>query len=181
MDYKTLYEIDLGNYQLVMVIIPITFLFLGVFTARQIKKYGFSPPFGFLKLHSQGFINNYTRFFSIMVAFFGFIILIVFFIKIPISIMDKKEIKDALENGNVMVVNGKVIEFMPAKNINVDSESFRINDVKFEYSEYEDIYGYHTTSKHNKIIKENGQDLRITYYRLKGKIIILKIEEPINY
>lgn len=181
MDYKTLYEIDFGYYQLSLIIIPIAIILMGVLAARLIKKYGFTLPIGFPKLFPQGFLNIYTRFFSILVAFFGLIVLIAFLIKIPLSIMEKKEIKDAMKKGKVIVVTGEVNGFSPARDINVDTEKFSINNVQFEYSEFEDIYGYHTTSEQNKIIKGNGQNLRITYYRFKGKKIILKIEELTNY
>jgi len=181
MDYKTLYEIDFGNYQFQLILIPIVIIFIGIISARLIKRNGFSLPSWIPRFYSQGFLNNYTRFFSILVTLFGFIFLIVFLIKIPISIIDKNEIKNAIEDGNVMIVKGKVTGYSPVSDSNVDSEKFSINNVNFEYSENEDTYGYHTTTNQNKIIKENGQDLKITYYRFKGKNIILKIEELINY
>ena len=181
MGYKVLYEIEFGNLQLQVIMIPIVLIFLGLIGARIIKKYGFSVPRWFPKFYSQTFLNNYTRFLSMLVALFGVIVLVVLLIKIPMTLFERKELKDAIASRNVMTVEGKIYNFSPAIDGERDTESFLIDGVKFKYSDYDDSYGYHKTSKQNGVIKGDGQYLRITYCSLKGKKIILKIEKIINY
>lgn len=76
-----------------------------------------------------------------------------------------RKIKKAIENNEILYVSGEVTEFKTPslKWGNHESESFKINDIEFEYLENES-YGYARIAKNNGIINKNGQKLKIGYY-----------------
>ena len=58
-----------------------------------------------------------------------------------------------------------------------DMESFTINGVEFEFSDFELQSGYHTAASHGGVIKENGQYLEIRYVHTDDYTYILYIAE----
>jgi hypothetical protein len=181
MNYKVIYELELGTIQYQILIIPIAIIFFGLLWARLIKKYGFKSPLEFLGI--KPLINPVlaNRLGGKIIAGFGFIVLVALLIKIPIEIIDKKEIKNALTNGEIRVIEGKINNYYSSDKTHSDFESWEIDGIEFKNSDYDDSYGYHQSSKLNEIIKGNNQYLRISYYNLKDENIILKIEELIDY
>ena len=181
MNYKVIYELELGAIQYQLLIIPISIIFFGFLLARLIKKFGFKTPLEFVGIKPLISSDLRGRFIAYLITGFGFIVLIVLLIKIPIAIIEKKEIKNAIANGQIQVVEGKVEYYYPLDINNSTSESWEIGGVVFNYSDYNKFYGYHATSKLSEVLNGNNQYMRISYYKLKGENLILKIEELINY
>ena len=100
----------------------------------------------------------------IMIIFVGMFSFVVYSLYIhPFS--NYRKIKKAIENNEILYVSGEVTEFKTPslKWGNHESESFKINDIEFEYLENES-YGYAKIAKNNGIINKNGQKLKIGYY-----------------
>lgn len=58
-----------------------------------------------------------------------------------------------------------------------NKESFRIGEVKFEYSDYDETgLGYNRSTSHGGIITGNGQQFKIGYVKYKNKNFIVRIE-----
>ena len=55
-------------------------------------------------------------------------------------------------------------------------ETFSVDGVKFEYSDYLITKGFHQTSQRGGPITGNGQKVRISYTTIDNLNIILKIE-----
>ena len=100
----------------------------------------------------------------IMIIFVGMFSFVVYSLYIhPFS--NYRKIKKAIENNEILYVSGEVTEFKTPsiKWGNHESESFKINDIEFEYLENES-YGYARIAKNKGIINKNGQKLKIGYY-----------------
>jgi len=78
-------------------------------------------------------------------------------------------------DGYSKVVEGEVCDFIPSMVIN-GTESFHINDVLFEYSNYEITFAYRKTAFYNGFIKNDGQMVRIHYITRDNINYIFKIE-----
>ena len=100
----------------------------------------------------------------IMIIFVGMFSFVVYSLYIhPFS--NYRKIKKAIENNEILYVSGEVTEFKTPslKWGNHESESFKINDIEFEYLENES-YGYARIAKNKGIINKNVQKLKIGYY-----------------
>jgi len=88
-------------------------------------------------------------------------------------------IKALYDNDNLQVVEGYVDDFKsPSENDlwgGHTCESFYVNDVYFEYTNYAS-YGYCTYAEQGGIIQKEGQYVRIKYYTSYGENIICYIE-----
>ena len=82
-------------------------------------------------------------------------------------------------NGEYQVVEGVVEHFDPMPAEGHKHESFDIDGVRFEYSDYREQPGYHQARSHHGVITGDGQHLRIRYIWYDDSIgnIILYIEE----
>lgn len=81
----------------------------------------------------------------------------------------------AYSKGEYQIVEGYVENFNPMPYEGHARESFEINGVVFEYSDYKIQPGYNNTKSHGGVIKENGQHLKIGYVYLNethGNIIV---------
>ena len=91
--------------------------------------------------------------------------------------MGYKEIVAQIENGNVHIEEGKISNYKPIDTSNHASlETFELNGVKFAYSDYHRISGYHHACANGGIICEEGQEIRLSYYTKEGLNYIIKIE-----
>jgi hypothetical protein len=83
----------------------------------------------------------------------------------------------ALEKGDYSVVEGAVSDFKPMPYEGHAEEQFRVNEVHFSYSDYEDSPGFNRTASHGGPIRE-GMTVRITYSDTcsGGQRCILKLE-----
>lgn len=82
-----------------------------------------------------------------------------------------------IDNKTYMVVEGKIENFKPAQQSPNHFESFTVNGIKFRYSDFVIIDGFHKTSRNNGPIIKNGQYVRIGYAKIDDKNVILKLEK----
>ena len=93
--------------------------------------------------------------------------------------MGYKEIVAQIENGDVHIEEGKISNYKPIDTSNHASlESFELNGVKFAYSDYHRISGYHHACANGGIICKEGQEIRLSYYTKEGLNYIIKVETP---
>ena len=85
----------------------------------------------------------------------------------------------AYQRGQYEIVEGYVENFVPMPPGGHARESFEINGVYFEYSDYNITSGYRNTKSHGGVITGNGQYLKIgyIYYNETYGNIIVYIEE----
>ena len=70
---------------------------------------------------------------------------------------------DRIASEDVYVVEGYVENFHPMPREGHDHESFEINGVYFEYSDYKVMNGYNNSASHGGVVTKNGQYLKIKY------------------
>lgn len=73
---------------------------------------------------------------------------------------DYKELRDALQEGKTVVIEGKVENFIPMPKAGHSNESFTVAGHKFEYSDYEITAGFNKTKAHEGPIR-SGTYVRI--------------------
>lgn len=83
----------------------------------------------------------------------------------------------AYRNDDYQIVEGYVENFDPMPYGGHKDETFEINGVKFGYSDYTIMIGYHNTKSHGGVIRDNGQYLKIGYIQYNNENIIVYIEE----
>lgn len=83
----------------------------------------------------------------------------------------------ALRGSRAAIVEGIVTNFHPMPYTGHAEESFEVNGVRFEYSDYGVTAGFNNTASHGGPIRE-GLLVRIWHY--KGKILRLDIKEEPN-
>lgn len=94
-------------------------------------------------------------------------------------------IKEKIYKEEYSIVEGKVEDYN-IKRGKPRSESFTINEVKFNYSNSDFSYGYHVMASEGGPIYRNGQHVRIVYYSTnnpnasfwdKNYILIIEIKK----
>ncbi len=83
----------------------------------------------------------------------------------------------AYQNDDYQIVEGYVENFDPMPYGGHKYESFEIDGVKFEYTDYRIMIGYHNAKSHGGVIRDNGQYLKIGYIHYGNENIIVYIEE----
>ena len=83
----------------------------------------------------------------------------------------------AYKNNDYQIVEGYVENFDPMSHGGHKNETFEINGVKFGYSDYTIMIGYHNAKSHGGVIRDNGQYLKIGYVHYNNENIIVYIEE----
>ena len=73
------------------------------------------------------------------------------------------ELKERVARENLYVVEGYVENYHPMPREGHDLESFEINGVYFEYSDFKVINGYNNSASHGGVVTRNGQYLKIKY------------------
>ena len=81
------------------------------------------------------------------------------------------------KSGSYSTVEGYVKNFDPMPVQGHKQESFTINGVKFSYTDFSTIQGYHNARSKGGVIRGNGQHLKIKYITYKNKNYIMYIEE----
>ena len=91
--------------------------------------------------------------------------------------IEYKQIVEQIKKGDVEIQQGKISEYKPIDLSNHGSlESFSINGVKFAYSDYHRISGYHHACVNGGLICEEGQEIRISYYTKNNINYIVKLD-----
>ncbi len=83
----------------------------------------------------------------------------------------------AYQNDDYQIVEGYVENFDPMPYGGHKLETFEINGVKFKYSDYRIMIGYHNAKSRGGVIKGDGQYLKIGYVYYGNENIIVYIEE----
>ena len=151
-NYKVAYEISSAGLEMgISSILPIMFIIIGFivgiynlkFTSKDYPKRTKNMIFGF--------------------AFgcFGFFFLM---IGSPMTRSHFHKTNELYKNNKFKTIEGKIENFDPMPKAGHKHESFTINGVYFEYSDYYLAYhGFNNTASHGGPITHNGQELRLGY------------------
>lgn len=167
MEYKTIFEFEapkissLYNLIILFIIIMIGFGF-AFLTKRTNKEYSLQR---LLKI-----------FFGYMLGGIATLMLIVSLIRLPEIISYQRELRETIETENYLIAEGEIENFIDRPESGHIFESFTVNGVFFEYSDYIVINGFHQTSRNNGPLKQNGQEVRISYMKKDNENVIMKIE-----
>ena len=117
-------------------------------------------------------INKYKKF-TIGVAFLA---LIIASISGFIQYKEFKSIVEKIEKGETKTIIGEVNSFNSLDINNHSSyESFVVSGVKFFFSDYHRVNGYHHACINGGVICDEGQNLKLEYYTEGNRNFIVKI------
>ena len=162
MDYKTVFEITDKGFEMIT-LMPLLFVIVGIGISWFNIKYNKS--------------TSSKRKFTIVFGFiFSGFALIMLLLTVPSSIANRNKTKKIFENKEYQIVEGIIEDFHPMPYSGHEHESFTVNSVHFEYSDYYIFYGFNNTASHGGPLKQNGQEVRLSYITVNGENRILKIE-----
>jgi hypothetical protein len=162
MDYKIVYEV-INEEMKTNWLMPILFILIGLGISIYNIKYNKKTSFG----------KRYSIVFGFV--FSGFALLFTL-LTTPSAIRGYKTL-EIYKNGDYKVIEGKIANFNPMPYGGHINESFTVNGISFEYSDFdESYYGFNNTASHGGPIKKDGQQVRISYIFQGDKNIILKLE-----
>lgn len=162
MDYKTVFEITDKGFE-TMKLMPLLFVIIGIGISWFNIKYNKS--------------TSPKKKFTIVFGFiFSGFALIMSLLTIPSEISNRRKTNSIYENKEYEIVEGKIENFVPMPYSGHSHESFAVNGVHFEYSDYYIFYGFNNTASHGGPLKEDGQQVRLSYITVHGENRILKIE-----
>jgi len=163
-----LYEVGF-QFNFIM-LVPIIMLVFFILFPRLLRS-------GFMGKENVGkYSERYVRIFQIMaITFIVFVSVICYWGQFDMY----RKVKIAYDNGEYEIVEGYVENFEPMPYEGHAQESFDIEGVHFEYSDYTITTGYHNAKSHGGVIHGNGQHLKIgyVYYGSEHGNIIVYIEE----
>ena len=152
-NYQTLFDISQKGYQWWHPAFGLIFVSIGLIIWK------FSDKFSHKK---------YTRYFGIVYTAFSGLWTLVVGIG---TYSDYSSLQQIYREGRSRLVEGKVENFHPMPYTGHDLESFTVNGVKFNYSDYVITPAFNNTSSHSGPIRE-GLQVRIHYWNNA----ILKLE-----
>ena len=162
MDYKTVFEVTDKGFEMIT-LMPLLFVVIGIGISWFNIKYNKS--------------TSSKRTFTIVFGFiFSGFALLMLLLTLPSEITNRNRTQRIFENKEYKVVEGKIENFHPMPYSGHDHESFTVNGVHFEYSDYYIFYGFNNTASHGGPLKGNGQEVRLSYITVDGENRILKIE-----
>jgi hypothetical protein len=88
----------------------------------------------------------------------------------------KSFVKDAIANKKIKIVEGVITQFDPMPSGGHKEESFSVNNVRFEYSDFLVIQGFNNTKSYGGPINGDGDSVRISYYTKDNDNYIVKLE-----
>jgi len=163
MDYKIVFEITNNSIGELSFILPgIIFVLIGAGLIKFRNKLAQDKP--------RVFVNFFTF------LFFGFAVFWTISAGTNIWIQHSS-LYDNYKKGNYKVVEGLVENFDPMPHSGHKLESFTVNGVKFEYSDYMVTSGFNNTASHGGPIKE-GLQVKISY--IGNNILKLEIKQDTN-
>jgi len=105
---------------------------------------------------------------SLSGLFFAFVLFV--------NLAEYFETKRSYDQKSYKIVEGRVANYHPMPAGGHDSERFTVNDIRFEFSDYDaSDYGYNNTASEGGVIRSNLY-VRITYFNNGDKNVILKLE-----
>ncbi len=162
MDYITVFEITDKGFDM-NTLMPLLFLVIGIGVSWFNIKYN----------KSKSPKRKFTIIFGFIFSGFALIVLL---LTIPSSLADRNRIQKIFENNEYQVVEGLIENFHPMPHNGHDVESFTINGVYFEYSDFKLVYSFNNTASHGGPLRRNGQQVKLSYINLNGENRILKVE-----
>ena len=162
MGYKTVFEVTDKGFDMIT-LMPLLFVVIGVGISWFNIKYN----------KSKSPKRKFTIVFGFIFSGFALLMLL---LTVPSSLANRNRTQKIFENQEYQVVEGKIEDFHPMPHSGHDVESFTVNGVYFEYSDYMLVYGFNNTASHGGPIKRNGQQVRLSYITVNGDNRILKIE-----
>lgn len=166
MEYITVYEYVNESNSLLHLI---SLLILTIF--------GFTAAFSIKRLiKTYSFFRQFIIFFCYLVGGISLIMLTVMLFNIPNIKRNESELRKIIETRSFHVVEGKIEDFSHSNRGGQIFESFRVQGIKFEYSDFITNEGFHQTSKNGGPIIKNGQQVKISYYVKNNENLILKLE-----
>ena len=166
MEYTTIYEFTFGTSNLFHLFGILLFVLTGFgfsfYTKRSDKKFSL--------------MRQFKIFFGYLLGGVALIMLTIGIIRIPKTISYERELNEIIKTQNFLIVQGEIENFTHRPESGHVFESFTVQGVKFEYSDYIVINGFHQTSENNGPIRENGQQVRISYIERNNETLIMKLE-----
>jgi hypothetical protein len=89
-------------------------------------------------------------------------------------------VRKTLREKTYLTVSGDIENFDPMPAGGHKYESFEVKGVRFEYSDFEIIEGFHNTCSHGGPICENGQIVEINYVTINNRNFIIKLRINTN-
>ncbi len=162
MDYKTVFEVTDKGLDTISWI-PLLFVAIGVGVSWFNFKYN----------KSKSPKRKFAIVFGLFISGFACVMLL---LTLPSSLADRNKTQKIFENKAYRVVEGAIEDFNPMPPSGHAVESFTVNGVYFEYSDFMSVYGFNNTASHGGPLKRNGQQVRLSYITVNGVNRILKIE-----
>ena len=166
MDFVTVYEYHPHSSNVLALLPILLFLMVGIAFVVGVKKV-------FTK---YSIFRQVILFFGYVFSFIAGTFLILTLVKSPSIIKDERQFNDILKNKTYNVIEGEIQAFSPMPVNKPGHESFLLRGVKFSYSDYVVIDGFHQTSAAGGPIKANGQIVRISYITVDDINLIVKLE-----
>lgn len=161
MDYKTVFEITEKGLDMFF-FMPILFVLIGIGISWFNIKYN----------KSTSSKKQFTIVFGFVFSGFALLFMLA---TLPSELLTRKETKKIFEKKEYKVVEGQIENFNPMPHSGHAMESFTVNGVYFEYSDFVVHYGFNNTASHGGPIKRNGQQVRLSYISRNEDNRILKI------
>jgi hypothetical protein len=158
-DYTTVYTY-IPNSTFPFWAFGLIFIFISLLLARA-----------FYKIHGT-ILNIKSIFALIMFSFSLFWTLVVYFG----DAKSKNFATESIANGKLKVTEGIITNFDPMPGGGHKMESFSVNNVYFEYSDFLVIEGFNNTKSHGGPINGDGDSVRISYYTKDNDNYIVKLE-----
>ena len=153
------------KFDFVLLMIPCMLIFIAVFPFILKKSWDEKSPVTSLKTV------------KIFCAFAFCFVLLLSVVSGIAQINMYKNVVGAYKNGEYIIVEGYVQDFVPMPYEGHSEESFEIEGVSFSYSDYYIQSGYNNSKSHGGVIEGNGQHLKIGYVVDNGENIIVYIEQ----
>lgn len=162
MGYKTVFEVTDKGFDMTL-LMPLLFVIIGLGISLFNIKYN----------KSTSSKKQFTIIFGFIFSAFG---LLISLLTIPSSISSQQKTKAIFENKEYKIVEGEIENFNPMPYEGHTVESFTVNGIYFEYSDYILWNAFNNTASHGGPIKNNGQLVRLSYITVDEENRILKIE-----
>lgn len=108
---------------------------------------------------------------------FGILAIVLSITSTYVQYKEYTDVVEIIESSKTSTTEGEVSELKPIDLKNHGSfESFTVDGVKFIYSDYHRIQGYHHTCELGGVICKEGQLVKLEYYEDKGFNYIVRIE-----
>lgn len=107
----------------------------------------------------------------------GFAAIILSTVAASLEYMEYSDLVEKIETNQVETTEGKIENYKALDTTNHGAfESFTVNGIKFAYSDYHKVAGYHHACTYGGVICKNDQQVKLSYYEEAGLNYIVKIE-----